>query len=175
MDMSLQDLRGAVRGFIGGFIMDLMSTVWVYARVYVVRFFRDIFSLIYFFVGIGRKRPDFTLRARVRPKSRPLRCDIYLPKRYINAKMDTFPAYVNLHGGGFVAGSPADDAEFCAWLAKECDCVVLSLGYRLAPEHKHPAAVEDAADVAKWLKRESPSPVLNSKRLHTASKLLLNS
>lgn len=105
----------------------------------------------------GIPQPTLTLRVRIPPYDRPLRCDVYLPERYRKADGVTFPAYINLHGGGFVAGTSSDDGEFCSFLAREGGCVVVSLAYKLAPEHKYPAAVSDAAGAVRWLKRESLS------------------
>lgn len=49
-----------------------------------------------------------------------------------------------LHGGAFMTGSYATHGAFAAHLAKACSAVVHLLDYRLAPEHTHPAAVDDA-------------------------------
>lgn len=46
--------------------------------------------------------------------------------------------------GAFIFGRPEDDAEFCAYIAREANCIVASLSYGLAPEHPFPAAVWDA-------------------------------
>ncbi|NDU71346.1 alpha/beta hydrolase fold domain-containing protein [Actinomadura sp. DSM 109109] len=54
------------------------------------------------------------------------------------------PAVVYLHGGGWVLGGVDNVDAFCRDLAAAAGCAVLSAGYRLAPEHPFPAAVEDA-------------------------------
>ncbi len=56
-----------------------------------------------------------------------------------------------LHGGGFVAGSVSDIDHVCSRLASLADLVVVSLDYRLAPEHPFPAALHDTFDVMSWL------------------------
>lgn len=53
-------------------------------------------------------------------------------------------AILYLHGGGYVIGSHTGYREFAARLAHACKARVLVLGYRLAPEHRFPAAVDDA-------------------------------
>ncbi|WP_119730367.1 alpha/beta hydrolase [Thermomonospora amylolytica] len=62
------------------------------------------------------------------------------------------PALVYLHGGGFVLGDIDDVDGLCRELSARVGCAVVNVGYRLAPEHPFPAAVEDAwaalADVA---------------------------
>jgi acetyl esterase len=56
-----------------------------------------------------------------------------------------------IHGGGFVMGSiDGYDPEARALCART-GCLVVSVGYRLAPEHRYPAQVEDALAVARWL------------------------
>ena len=49
-----------------------------------------------------------------------------------------------LHGGGWVVGGLHTGAELCAELAAQVSCLVVSVDYRLAPEHRFPAAVDDA-------------------------------
>lgn len=52
-------------------------------------------------------------------------------------------ALLYLHGGGFVVGSPNTHDSLCRQLALRSGCAVVSLAYRLAPEHRFPAAVDD--------------------------------
>jgi acetyl esterase/lipase len=54
------------------------------------------------------------------------------------------PGLVFFHGGGMVAGSIATHDLICRALAEETGCCTVSVGYRLAPEHPFPAAIEDA-------------------------------
>ena len=54
------------------------------------------------------------------------------------------PLLVHFHGGGFVQGSIGTHAGACSWLALGTGVRVLSVGYRLAPEHPFPAQAEDA-------------------------------
>jgi acetyl esterase len=57
---------------------------------------------------------------------------------------------VYLHGGGWVVGEIEDYDPLCRMLATACGLAVLSVGYRLAPEHPFPAAVEDAYAATVW-------------------------
>jgi acetyl esterase/lipase len=59
-----------------------------------------------------------------------------------------------LHGGGYCVGSPTSHRGLCAMLAQRTGATVFALDYRLAPEHPHPAAVEDAADAVTVLREE---------------------
>ncbi|MEV4258764.1 alpha/beta hydrolase [Spirillospora sp. NPDC049652] len=61
------------------------------------------------------------------------------------------PALVYLHGGGWVVGGINSVDIACRELAAEVGCTVLNVGYRLAPEHPFPAAVEDAWAVVEAL------------------------
>ena len=64
---------------------------------------------------------------------------------------DTLPALLWIHGGGYVLGSVERDDLLATHLAKVAQCVVVSVEYRLAPEHPFPAPVEDCYAGLKWL------------------------
>jgi acetyl esterase len=61
------------------------------------------------------------------------------------------PSMVFYHGGGFVLGDIDTHEPFCAEIARLMDLPVVSVDYRLAPEHPFPAGVEDAIAAARWL------------------------
>jgi acetyl esterase/lipase len=67
-------------------------------------------------------------------------------------------ALVYLHGGGYVVGSVRSHRLLVAGLARACDMPVLSVDYRLAPEHPFPAAVEDAVAVVRFVRRSGIPP-----------------
>lgn len=56
-----------------------------------------------------------------------------------------------LHGGGYIAGSIKSHKVFAAHLSRKSKTRVLLIGYRLAPEHKFPAAIEDSTQAYRWL------------------------
>jgi acetyl esterase len=58
---------------------------------------------------------------------------------------------VYLHGGGWVVGTASDHAALAGTLAARSACAVLVPDYRLAPEHKFPAGLEDCLDVLQWV------------------------
>ena len=57
------------------------------------------------------------------------------------------PVLIYLHGGGWVFGNIGSVDRTCRMLANSAECVVVNVEYRLAPEHKYPAAAEDAYTV----------------------------
>ncbi|PRI12632.1 alpha/beta hydrolase [Leucobacter massiliensis] len=59
---------------------------------------------------------------------------------------------VYFHGGGWVVGSIDSADSACRFIAARSDVTVISVGYRLAPEHPFPAGVEDAVDAYRWVR-----------------------
>ncbi len=72
------------------------------------------------------------------------------------------PRVLYLHGGGFVLGSAFGYRPLAGALAKAADAGLLVIDYRLAPEHPHPAALDDALAAYRWLLDQLPAdePVL---------------
>ena len=64
---------------------------------------------------------------------------------------EKLPVLLWFHGGGFVIGSLETHDSVCRMLANQADCIVVSADYRLAPEYKFPAAVEDCEAALKWV------------------------
>ncbi|AMO61010.1 esterase/lipase [Mycolicibacterium phlei] len=61
------------------------------------------------------------------------------------------PAVIYCHSGAFVLGNLDTDHRQCVEFARRAACTVISVGYRLAPEHPYPAAVEDVSLVFEWV------------------------
>jgi acetyl esterase len=76
-----------------------------------------------------------------------------------------FGALVYFHGGGWVLGDIAMTDQPCRMLAKQSGCVVASVEYRLAPEHKFPAAPDDCYAATKWVSDNASSIKVDPKRI----------
>jgi len=74
------------------------------------------------------------------------------------ASREPGPAVVFSHGGGFVIGDLDSHASFTAEMARVLDLPVIAVDYRLAPEHKWPAAPDDCEAAARWV-AASPSEI----------------
>lgn len=66
------------------------------------------------------------------------------------------PVLVWMHGGGYCIGTPDEDEALCGWLAAGLGAVVVSVDYRLAPEHPYPAGLDDCCAVVRSLAAEFP-------------------
>lgn len=75
------------------------------------------------------------------------------------------PGFVFFHGGGLVAGSIETHDRIAAALAHASGCRLVSVEYRLAPEYKFPAAVDDAIAATEWVARQAPSLGIDAERL----------
>jgi acetyl esterase len=89
--------------------------------------------------------------ARVQDFSIASRDGAALPARLYAPGPETMPVLLYFHGGGFTIGSIASHDTLCRELSRLARCAVVSLGYRLAPEHRFPTAVNDAWDALGWL------------------------
>lgn len=69
---------------------------------------------------------------------------------YTPAGDGPFPVFVNYHGGGWVIGDLDTADGVCRSICRDAGCVVVSVDYRLAPEHPFPAAADDAYAAAVW-------------------------
>jgi acetyl esterase/lipase len=82
-----------------------------------------------------------------------------VPAEWIQAPNAVAPRVIlYLHGGGYVLGSIATHRGLAGRLSRAAAARVLLLGYRLAPEHPFPAAVDDATAAYRWLLSQGVSP-----------------
>ena len=95
--------------------------------------------------------------ARVQDLQIPARDGHALQARLVAPSFEPLPVLLYLHGGGFTVGSVATHDILCRELSRLSGCAVVSLDYRLAPEHRFPTAVHDTWDALAWLAAESRS------------------
>ncbi|MCT7659351.1 alpha/beta hydrolase [Mycobacterium deserti] len=78
------------------------------------------------------------------------------------------PAVIYCHAGAFVLGNLDTDHHQCVEFARRGGCTVVSVDYRLAPEHPHPAAVDDAAAALAWTADNAAELGVDTARLAVA-------
>jgi len=100
----------------------------------------------------------------VGPEGHPLPLRIYRPK----STSETLPVLLWIHGGGYILGTKEDNDELCMNFVKEAGCVVVSVDYRLAPEHPFPAPLEDCYAALKWIADQSDSLNIDGNRIGVA-------
>lgn len=88
-----------------------------------------------------------------------------LPARLYAPSADRLPVLMYFHGGGFTIGSIATHDILCRQLSHLGDCAVVSVDYRLAPEHQFPTAANDAWDALQWLVTHAQTLGLDGNRL----------
>jgi acetyl esterase len=89
---------------------------------------------------------------------------VYVPKT-LRTTDELAPCLVFFHGGGWVIGDLESHDVVCRTLAHEGALIVISIDYRLAPEHKFPAAVDDAIAAATWIADNAKSLGIDAARL----------
>jgi acetyl esterase len=89
---------------------------------------------------------------------------IYTPKT-LRTRSGLAPCLVFFHGGGWVIGNLETHDVVCRKLAHEGELIVISVDYRLAPEHKFPAAVDDAITATSWIAANAKQLSIDAQRL----------
>jgi acetyl esterase len=87
---------------------------------------------------------------------------LYVPG---NTAGEASPGFLFFHGGGMVAGSIETHDRFAAALTEAAGCRLISVDYRLAPEHKFPAAVDDAVAATEFVSHHAASFGIDAARL----------
>jgi acetyl esterase len=113
--------------------------------------------------------------ASPRPKS--LRCeDVSVPSKsgsvrvriYRPAGEGVLPGVLYMHGGGWVLGSIETHDDMCAEIAQGAKVTVVAVDYRLAPEHPHPAQLEDNIAVLQWMREKGNLSGIDGKAIIAA-------
>lgn len=113
--------------------------------------------------------PDAPELARVAPLAIPaphgaIPARLYVPKEP-RQHDGLSPALVFFHGGGWVIGDLDSHDVVCRQLAAEGALIVISVDYRLAPEHKFPAAADDAIAATRWIAAHARDLGVDASRL----------
>ena len=90
----------------------------------------------------------------------PVPCRLYRPSSSAD-----LPVLVYLHGGGWVVGNLDTHDEPCRSLANASGCAVLSVQYRLAPEHKYPVPLDDCVAALRWVRERAGGLGLDPSRI----------
>jgi acetyl esterase len=91
-----------------------------------------------------------------------------VPVRIYRGREPPAPALVYCHAGGFALGNLDTDHRQCVELARRGRCTVVSVDYRLAPEHPYPAALDDAMAVLEWVAANAANHGVDATRLAVA-------
>jgi acetyl esterase len=98
---------------------------------------------------------SWDLRTAIATDWGPAEIDVYRPFGSGGLRL---PAYFNIHGGGYCIGFREPDDPFCRIIAERSGCVVVNVGYAIAPERKFPSPVEQTYCLIKRL-REAPEEI----------------
>ena len=88
-----------------------------------------------------------------------------IPARIYRGSPAPAPALIYCHSGAFVLGNLDTDHRQCVELARRAACAVISVDYRLAPEHPYPAGLDDAAAVLDWVAADGPNVGIDRARV----------
>ncbi len=109
---------------------------------------------------VARRADDLSAAGLVAPT---IRCLLFRPTS--PAQLASAPALLHVHGGGFATGMPEMDLARNIELARATGCAILSVDYRLAPEHPHPAGLEDCHAALVWLAAQAKTLGIDPDRI----------
>ncbi|PWY86869.1 catalytic protein [Aspergillus heteromorphus CBS 117.55] len=127
------------------------SRWWLYVQAIIWRFLMRIGMFIHDIAPPRAPRPSFV--RSIPADSGQIHLHFYCPPQYTASRKEgrRLPVVVNFHGGGFTLGCPTDDNRWAQCVLEEVGAVVVSVGYRRAPEHPFPAAVDDGVRALQFL------------------------
>ena len=123
-------------------------------------FSRDRYQALAHILGEGPEVPGGVADIEIPGPAGPIPARIYRP----NAE-GPHPVLVFFHGGGFVIGDLDTHDKECRLLCTKAQCAVIAVDYRLAPEARFPAAVEDCWAALQWVKASGSELGLDTNRV----------
>jgi acetyl esterase len=88
-----------------------------------------------------------------------------VPVRLYRPADGVLPAFIFFHGGGWVVGDLDTHDVICRQIATQANVVVIAVDYRLAPEHRFPAAIEDAWGATMWTASHAAELGIDARRI----------
>jgi acetyl esterase len=96
---------------------------------------------------------------------RDLKTDGGIALRFYRPAAGALPLLVYFHGGGWTIGDLDTHDVVCRHLANAAGCAVLSVDYRLGPEHRFPAAVDDCVAAVRWARAQAAALGIDARRI----------
>ena len=150
----------------------MASSRWLLRlKVILLRLVSSLVAFVFRFAGPKPPTSSFKRSIPSTISATPGTIDLiyYTPKDYHTTKsVRRYPVVLNFHGGGFVVGTPTDDARWAQLVMEECDAVVVSVAYRLAPEYPFPIAVEDGTDAMLYLQQHHDELGIDPRQIATS-------
>lgn len=115
--------------------------------------------------GVGAMAPPPVALARAERFSIPGPAGDIPARLWAASDEPGLPVLLYLHGGGFVVGGTNTCEGMCSQVAAQSGAAVVAIDYRLAPEHKYPAALEDCMAALRWLAEHGASLGLDTRRI----------
>lgn len=103
------------------------------------------------YMNAGSSPTPLEREMRIDTPAASLRAVVYAPV----PQPEGLPVWLHLHGGGFVFMKPESFARGCREIAREANVIVISLDYRLAPEHPYPTPLDDCVAAFRWLREHA--------------------
>jgi acetyl esterase/lipase len=114
-------------------------------------------------LNAGVDTSGLVIEEREVPSSPPVPVRVYTPES--PAPDGGRPALLDIHGGGFVCGDMDMEHGFCVAVARTLGAVVVTVEYRLAPEHPYPAGLDDCFAALEWMHKEATELGIDTERV----------